>query len=55
MGYAAASGWLDLSKLEGFPDEACEILAEGDLSRWRLDYLRKGIEARIAAVRELVG
>lgn len=54
LGYVAALGWLDASKLKGFSDEACEILAEGDLSRWRLDYLREGLEARIAAVRELV-
>ncbi|MFR7404424.1 MAG: hypothetical protein ACLUW6_07420 [Coriobacteriaceae bacterium] len=41
-------------KLEGFADEACEILAEGDLCRWRLDYLREGIRQRIGAVRGLL-
>ena len=32
--YAAELGWFDAGKLEGFADEACEILAEGDLCRW---------------------
>ena len=41
--YAAELGWFDAGKLEGFADEACEILAEGDLCRRRLDYLREGI------------
>lgn len=27
--YAAELGWFDARKLEGFADEACEILAEG--------------------------
>lgn len=31
--YAAELGWFDARKLEGFADEACEILAEGDLCR----------------------
>ncbi len=53
--YAEALEWLDLSCLEGFPEEACEILAEGDLSRWRIDYLREGIARRITAVQELCG
>ena len=43
------TGWFDAGKLEGFADEACEILAEGDLCRWRLDYLREGIRQRIGA------
>lgn len=52
--YAAELGWFDAGKLEGFADEACEILAEGDLCRWRLDYLREGIRQRIGAVRGLL-
>lgn len=52
--YAAELGWFDARKLEGFADEACEILAEGDLCRWRLDYLREGIRQRIGAVRGLL-
>ena len=47
-------GWFDAGKLEGFADEAREILAEGDLCRWRLDYLREGIRQRIGAVRGLL-
>lgn len=39
-----------MDRLEGFVDEACEILSEGDLSRWRVDYLREGIQQRIDAV-----
>lgn len=53
--YASTLDWLDLSSLDGFPDEACEVLEEGNLSRWRLEYLREGIERRIAAVAELCG
>lgn len=52
--YAAELGWFDARKLEGFADEACEILAEGDLCRRRLDYLREGIRQRIGAVRGLL-
>lgn len=53
--YAAATDWLDVSALDDFPDAACAILAEGNLSRWRLDYLREGIQQRIDAVRSLAG
>lgn len=53
--YASEVGWFDAKKLEGFADEACEILAEGDLSRWRLDYLHEGIDQRIRAIQELLG
>ena len=53
--YALATDWLDMAALDGFPEAACAILAEGDLSRWRLDYLREGIQQRIDAVRSMVG
>lgn len=49
--YAADTYWLDMDRLEGFVDEACEILSEGNLSRWRVDYLREGIQQRIDAIR----
>lgn len=49
--YAADTSWLDMDRLEGFIDEACEILSEGDLSRWRVDYLREGIQQRIDALK----
>lgn len=52
--YASETAWFDAKKLEGFADEACEILAEGDLSRWRLDYLHEGIDQRVRAVQELL-
>lgn len=55
LSYAAVADWLDLAALEGFAEEACEILGEGDLSRWRLDYLGDGILERIAAVRTILG
>lgn len=35
--------------------EAAGILEAGDLSRWRLDYLRTGIEKRIEALRVIWG
>lgn len=53
--YALATDWLDMAALDGFPEAACAILAEGDLSRRRLDYLREGIQQRIDAVRSMVG
>lgn len=53
--YAAATDWLDLDQLADFPEEACDILAEGDLARWRLDYLREGIQQRISEVRSILG
>lgn len=53
--YVASTDWFDANALVGFPEEACKILAEGDLARWRLDYLREGIEQRIAAVRATIG
>lgn len=42
--------WLDPSDLEGLAEEAAGILEQGDLSRWRTDYLRKGIQKRIDVV-----
>ena len=48
---ATRTEWFDPTDLEGFVNEALEILAKGDLSRWRLDYLRDGLQKRIAAVR----
>ena len=53
--YAAATDWLNLDKLKDFPEEACDILAGGDLSRWRLDYLREGIQQRIDEIRSILG
>lgn len=48
--YVSDTEWFDPSALRDFPDAACEILAESDLARWRLDYLREGIRERIEAV-----
>ncbi len=45
--------WLDLSDLDDFVERAVALLEEGDISRWRLDYLREGLERRIAAVRDI--
>lgn len=53
--YAASTDWFNADALEGFAEEACEILAKGDLARWRLDYLHEGIEQRISAVRNVIG
>lgn len=55
LSYAVVAEWLDFDALEGFAEEACEILSEGDLARWRLDYLRDGICERVAAVRTILG
>lgn len=55
LAFASELGWLDYSALEGFAEEACEVLAEGDLSRWRLDYFHEGIRRRIAMVRDICG
>lgn len=46
--------WLDGSDLAGFPEEAAETLAEGNISGWRVDYLKAGIEERVAAVLSLL-
>ena len=48
---AARDSWFELDLIDDFEDEAVSILAEGDLSRWRLDYLRLGIRQRIEALR----
>ena len=53
--YAEDISWFNPRALDGFPEEACDILSEGNLARWRLDYLREGIERRIGAVQELLG
>lgn len=53
--YAADADWFDADRLKGFPEEACALLAEGDLARWRLDYLHQGICGRIDAVCEAMG
>lgn len=52
---AARDSWFEFDLLDGFEDEAAEILAEGDLSAWRLDYLRAGIRERIDALRVIWG
>ena len=51
----AESPWFDLGLLDGFADEAAAILEHGNLSAWRLDYLRAGIEQRIEALRVIWG
>lgn len=52
---AANNSWFELDLLDGFEDEASEILENGNLSRWRLDYLKKGIRNRIEALRIIWG
>ncbi|MBQ9067666.1 MAG: HipA domain-containing protein, partial [Eggerthellaceae bacterium] len=47
--------WFDLEMLDGFEEEAATILEQGNVSRWRLDYLRKGIAQRLAALRVIWG
>lgn len=48
---AARDSWFELDLLDGFEDEAADILAGGNLSAWRLDYLRAGIRERIDALK----
>lgn len=48
--YAGTFEWLDASALKGFAEQACEALAKSASAIPRLDFLREGIEARIAAV-----
>jgi hypothetical protein len=52
---AAQDDWFELDLLDGFVEEALDILAEGNLSRWRLDYLGGGIRKRIEALRVIWG
>lgn len=52
---AGRTEWLDGASLDGFIEEAIAILAEGDLSAWRTDYLAEGLRRRIAAVADLCG
>ena len=52
---AADDQWFDFELLDGFADEAASILEDGDLSRWRLGYLRAGIEKRIDTLRVIWG
>ena len=52
---AARDSWFEMNLLDGFEDEAVSVLAEGNLSRWRLDYLRAGIHQRIEALRVIWG
>ncbi len=52
LSYASILDWLDISQFDDFPERACDILADGDLSRWRLDYLRTGIRHRLDVVKE---
>ena len=47
--------WFDPSLLEGFAEEAAGILEHGDISDWRLEYLREGIAQRIEALRVIWG
>lgn len=53
LSYASILDWLDISQFDDFPERACDILADGDFSRWRLDYLRTGIRHRLDVVKEL--
>lgn len=48
-------GWFDPSALDGFVDEACEILSASAHAAqpWRLDYLREGLERSVALVRDV--
>jgi len=52
---AAKGSWFELGFLDGFEDEAAEILENGNLSRWRVDYLKEGIRKRIEALRVIWG
>lgn len=45
---------LEGSDLASFPEEAAETLAKGSVSGWRVDYLKAGIEERVAAVLNLL-
>lgn len=47
--------WFDLDLLEGFPEEAAEILSEGDICGWRTEYLKAGIEKRIQSLSAIWG
>ena len=47
---ASRTEWLNLTALEGFADEELEVLAERDLSRRCLDYLRDDLQNRISVV-----
>lgn len=52
---AARDSWFDLDLLDGFEDEAAQTLENGNLSRWRLDFLKNGIRNRIEALRIIWG
>lgn len=52
---AADNQWFELDLLDGFADEAAAILENGNLSAWRLDYLKVGIGQRINALRVIWG
>ena len=45
------NAWFDLDLLDGFPQEAIEILENGNISQWRTEYLERGIEQRIQALK----
>ena len=45
------NAWFDLDLLDGFPQEAIEILGNGNISQGRTEYLERGIEQRIQALK----
>lgn len=47
---AGSMDWLDAAKLEEFVPAALEILEQGILARWRLEYLEQGMRQQIAVV-----
>ena len=52
---AARDSWFEIGLLDGFEDEAAAILEAGNLSRWRLDYLKAGIQKQIDVLRVIWG
>ena len=46
--------WFDISRMEGFVDEAIEILSANDALKDRLPYIRRGLEQRVARMIDIV-
>jgi len=52
LGFVEDFSWLDMAALDGFADEAVEILAESNGAMWRLDFIKRGIENQINLVKQ---
>lgn len=46
--------WFDVSRMEGFVDEAIDVLAVNDALEKRLPYIKEGLEQRVARMIDIV-